>query len=186
MRKAGGSPLDYVKIDADRSARDGREHGGSAGEDLLSESVTLNFAKFKFSYQPQDAKGAKKGGAVEATTTSQRTLQRPGRRGMLHGWASSPSRQRVTAEEAVKAGQLDEALGVAAAGACTSGGCATAGIFIPAVVRRGEWNRALTQLNVAGELDAGTLLMVQTYREALRCEVFRAEVFAGRARQWIR
>ena len=45
---------------------------------------------------------------------------------------------------------------------------------------RGEWDRAMTQLNVAGELDAGTLAMVQTYREALRCEVLRAEIFAGR------
>jgi type VI secretion system protein ImpE len=45
---------------------------------------------------------------------------------------------------------------------------------------RGEWNRALTQLSVAGELDPGALLMVQTYREALRCEVYRAEVFAGK------
>jgi type VI secretion system protein ImpE len=44
----------------------------------------------------------------------------------------------------------------------------------------GQWDRAMTQLNVAGELDAGTLAMVQTYREALRCEVLRAEIFAGK------
>ncbi|HHJ17512.1 MAG TPA: virulence protein SciE type [Gammaproteobacteria bacterium] len=44
----------------------------------------------------------------------------------------------------------------------------------------GEWGRALTQLEVAGELDAGTLAMVQTYREALRCEVLRSEVFQGK------
>lgn len=44
----------------------------------------------------------------------------------------------------------------------------------------GQWERALTQLNVAGELDAGTLAMVQTYREALRCEVLRAEIFVGK------
>ncbi len=43
----------------------------------------------------------------------------------------------------------------------------------------GDWNRAATQLKVAGELDAGTLAMVQTYREALRCEVLRAKIFAG-------
>lgn len=43
----------------------------------------------------------------------------------------------------------------------------------------GEWGRAHTQLDVAGDLDAGTLAMVQTYREALRCEALRAEVFAG-------
>ena len=44
----------------------------------------------------------------------------------------------------------------------------------------GQWDRALTQLNVAGELDAGTLAMVQTYREALLCEGLRADVFAGK------
>lgn len=44
----------------------------------------------------------------------------------------------------------------------------------------GQWERALTQLNVAAELDASTLAMAQMYREALRCEVLRAEVFAGK------
>jgi type VI secretion system secreted protein Hcp len=67
MRKAGGAPLDYVKIELTEVIVTSVSHGGSGGEDLLSENVTLNFAKFKFSYQPQDAKGAKKGGAIEAT-----------------------------------------------------------------------------------------------------------------------
>ena len=44
---------------------------------------------------------------------------------------------------------------------------------------RGEWNRALVQLNVLGEMDPGSLAMVHTYREALRCEALRCEVFAG-------
>ena len=44
----------------------------------------------------------------------------------------------------------------------------------------GEWQRALTQLDVAADLDAGTLAMVQTYREAVRCEVYRNDVFAGK------
>jgi type VI secretion system protein ImpE len=44
----------------------------------------------------------------------------------------------------------------------------------------GQWERALAQLNVAGELDAGTLGMVQVYREALASEALRTEVFAGR------
>ena len=43
----------------------------------------------------------------------------------------------------------------------------------------GYWGRALNQLEVAGALDAGALAMVQTYREALHCEVLRAEIFAG-------
>jgi type VI secretion system protein ImpE len=44
----------------------------------------------------------------------------------------------------------------------------------------GEWDRALTQLNVAAELDAATLAMAQMYRETLRSERLRADVFAGR------
>lgn len=44
----------------------------------------------------------------------------------------------------------------------------------------GQWNRALTQLNVAGELDAATLPMVQTYRAAIQCEALRADIFAGK------
>lgn len=43
----------------------------------------------------------------------------------------------------------------------------------------GEWERSLNQLNVLGDLDAGALAMVQMYREALRCEKLRAEIFAG-------
>ncbi|TFW14846.1 type VI secretion system accessory protein TagJ [Duganella callida] len=44
----------------------------------------------------------------------------------------------------------------------------------------GQWNRALTQLNVAAELDAAALPMAQTYREAIQCEALRDEVFAGK------
>jgi type VI secretion system protein ImpE len=43
----------------------------------------------------------------------------------------------------------------------------------------GEWARALTQLSVAGDLDAGTLGMVHVYRDAVKAEAFRREVFAG-------
>lgn len=43
----------------------------------------------------------------------------------------------------------------------------------------GQWDRALNQLQVASELDAGTLSMVQTYREAVHCETLRLQVFAG-------
>ena len=44
----------------------------------------------------------------------------------------------------------------------------------------GQWERALNQLKVAGDLDAANLLMVQTYREAIQCEALRAEVFSGK------
>jgi type VI secretion system protein ImpE len=44
----------------------------------------------------------------------------------------------------------------------------------------GQWPRAMTQLDVCGELDAGTLAMVSTYREAIKCEALRDAVFAGK------
>jgi type VI secretion system protein ImpE len=44
----------------------------------------------------------------------------------------------------------------------------------------GEWDRALTQLAVAGQLDRAAEPMVQTYRALVRCEVLRESVFAGR------
>jgi type VI secretion system protein ImpE len=45
----------------------------------------------------------------------------------------------------------------------------------------GQWQRALDQLKVCGELDAGTLAMVNTYSPALQCEAVREAVFAGKA-----
>jgi type VI secretion system protein ImpE len=43
----------------------------------------------------------------------------------------------------------------------------------------GDWDRALTQLNVAADLDAQALGMAQMYRDAVQCEKLRAGVFAG-------
>ena len=45
---------------------------------------------------------------------------------------------------------------------------------------RGDWQRALAQLQICGQMDAKALAMAQTYREAIRIEGFRREVFAGR------
>jgi len=44
----------------------------------------------------------------------------------------------------------------------------------------GQWQRALGQLQVCAQLDAKTLPMAQTYREALRCELLREDIFAGK------
>jgi type VI secretion system protein ImpE len=44
----------------------------------------------------------------------------------------------------------------------------------------GQWQRASDQLKICGELDAGTLAMVNTYGPALQCEAVREAVFAGR------
>jgi len=43
----------------------------------------------------------------------------------------------------------------------------------------GEWDRAITQLGVASELDPGAVPMAQTYRSVIRCEMLRERVFGG-------
>jgi type VI secretion system secreted protein Hcp len=64
MRKAGGDPLPYLTIKLTDIIITSVSEGGSSAEDLLTETVSLNFAAFEVSYQPQDNKGAKKGGAI--------------------------------------------------------------------------------------------------------------------------
>lgn len=43
----------------------------------------------------------------------------------------------------------------------------------------GQWERALTQLELCAQMDAAALPMRETYRDAIRCELLRAEVFKG-------
>ena len=47
------------------------------------------------------------------------------------------------------------------------------------MVLSGQWDRALTQLYVIKEMDGEADDFVRTYREVVRCELFRKEVFAG-------
>jgi len=47
------------------------------------------------------------------------------------------------------------------------------------MVLSGQWDRALTQLYVIKEMDPESDDLVRTYREVVRCELFRKEVFAG-------
>lgn len=65
LNKAGGDKLPYLTLTLTDVLITQVSHGASIGDERPVESVSLNFAKFKYSYQPQDAKGAKKGGAVE-------------------------------------------------------------------------------------------------------------------------
>jgi type VI secretion system secreted protein Hcp len=58
VRKAGKTPLEYIKIQLDQVFVTSVSTGGSGGEDRLTENITLNFAKFKFEYTPQKADGS--------------------------------------------------------------------------------------------------------------------------------
>lgn len=60
VRKAGDTPLEYVKILLTDVLITAVSTGGSGGEDRLTENVTLNFAKVKVEYTEQDDKGAGK------------------------------------------------------------------------------------------------------------------------------
>ena len=44
----------------------------------------------------------------------------------------------------------------------------------------GQWQKSLDALQMAAQLDDKAQPMARAYREAIRCEVLRAEVFAGR------
>lgn len=54
VRKAGKSPLEYVKMTMEKLMVTSVSTGGSGGEDKLTENVTLNFAKIKVEYEEQD------------------------------------------------------------------------------------------------------------------------------------
>jgi type VI secretion system secreted protein Hcp len=58
VRKAGGTPVEYIKLKLTEVLITSISTGGSGGEDRLTENVTLNFAKFELNYTPQDDKGA--------------------------------------------------------------------------------------------------------------------------------
>lgn len=87
----------------------------------------------------------------------------------------------MDAEEALRAGDLSGALAALQSQIKANPAAADKRIFLFQLLAvMGQWDRALTQLNVLADLDASTLAMVQMYRAALRCEVLRAEVFAGK------
>jgi len=84
------------------------------------------------------------------------------------------------AEEALKQGDLEAALVDLTDRIRRAPADARLRIFLFQLLAvRGDWDRALVQLQIAGELDAGTLAMVNTYRELLNGEALRAKVFSG-------
>ncbi len=86
-----------------------------------------------------------------------------------------------TIEEDVRQGKLEEALAALQAAIRKAPADPKHRVLLFQLMSiMGQWDRAMTQLNVVGDLDGKALPMVQTYRTALKCEELRAEVFAGR------
>ena len=57
LRKAGGTPIDYLKITLEDLIVASITHGGAKDDDRFTEDVTLNFARMKMEYVPQKADG---------------------------------------------------------------------------------------------------------------------------------
>lgn len=86
----------------------------------------------------------------------------------------------MQAETLVKQGKLEEALADLQAAVKAKPAEAKLRVFLFQLLSvMGRWDRALTQLNVAAEMDAGNLLMAEMCRPALACEAFREQVFRG-------
>jgi type VI secretion system protein ImpE len=84
------------------------------------------------------------------------------------------------AEVSLKDGRLDDALASLQEQVRKSPEDARYRVFLfQLLALNGQWDRALNQLNVCGKLDPANLAMVQTYREAIRCELLREKVFQG-------
>jgi len=68
VTNATGDQTDYVVIELSNGVMvTSVSTGGSGGEDRLTESVTLHFGKFKYSFQPQKPDGTGDGAAKEFT-----------------------------------------------------------------------------------------------------------------------
>lgn len=58
VRKAGQTPLEYIKITMDNVMVTSVSTGGSGGEDRITENVTLNFAQVTVDYMEQKPDGS--------------------------------------------------------------------------------------------------------------------------------
>jgi type VI secretion system secreted protein Hcp len=58
VRKAGGNPVEYIKVKMETVLIAAVTTGGSGNEDRLTENVILNFAKVSVDYTPQKADGS--------------------------------------------------------------------------------------------------------------------------------
>lgn len=58
VRKAGGKPLEYVKMKMKDAIISSVRTGGAGREEQLTETLSINFANVEFEYVPQKADGS--------------------------------------------------------------------------------------------------------------------------------
>jgi type VI secretion system protein ImpE len=87
----------------------------------------------------------------------------------------------MIAEQAVKAGRLDESLAELqdAIRKNPADGKLRRFLFQLHCIL-GNWEKALTQLNVLADMDSESMLLASIFRPVIQCELLRADVFAGK------
>ncbi len=86
----------------------------------------------------------------------------------------------MNAEEYIKAGQLDEALALAQEAVRKTPAVARPRILLFQLLSvLGQWERALTQLNVLRDMDPECMVLAEIFRPVLQCEKLGEPVFAG-------
>lgn len=86
----------------------------------------------------------------------------------------------MTPEEHVKAGNVDQALaGLYEKVRSAPADASLRRFLFQLLCMVGQWEKALTQLQVLAEMDADSMLLAQIFRQVVGCETLRAEVFKG-------
>jgi type VI secretion system protein ImpE len=86
----------------------------------------------------------------------------------------------MKAEELLQAGRLEESLTNVQDAVRTDPADARARVFLfQMLCVLGQWQRALTQLEVLGGVSSDHLLLARIFQPVLQCEMLRAQVFAG-------
>jgi type VI secretion system protein ImpE len=95
-------------------------------------------------------------------------------------------KQIMTAETHLQAGNLELAMADLQERVKSNPGDSKLRIFLFQLMAiRGQLDRAETQLELAGNLDAEAAAMVQVYKDVMNCEKHRLAVFAGQSRPLI-
>jgi type VI secretion system protein ImpE len=93
----------------------------------------------------------------------------------------SVSSVRQEAEECFRRGDLEGCLQALQGTVRKNPADAKLRIFLAQVMMvLGDWDRALNQLKIIGEMEASALPMMHAYSSAIQCEKLRADVFAGK------
>ena len=87
----------------------------------------------------------------------------------------------MTAEECIKAGDLEGALRAAQEAIKKNPAESKLRVFLfQLLCVTGQWEKALTQLSLVADLDADSMLLAQIFRPVIQCEALRQEVFSGK------